>query len=59
MSREMRMVAESLRTGLSASRLDIELLSLRKGGASSKLIYQFMGHAETLLEIAVWNTLIQ
>ncbi|MGN1408712.1 MAG: hypothetical protein ACI4XJ_00905 [Eubacteriales bacterium] len=45
------MVEVSLRTGLSASRVDIDILDLRKGGVSSQ-------GPLTLLEIAVWNTLI-
>ncbi|MGN1409856.1 MAG: hypothetical protein ACI4XJ_06730 [Eubacteriales bacterium] len=46
------MVAESLRTGQLASRFDIDILDLRKGGVSSQ-------GPPTLLEIAVWNTVIQ
>ena len=57
MYREAHMMAISLRTGLFASRLDIELLSLRKGGASSQGPLGCIA-AFTLLETAVWNTLI-
>ena len=57
MSCVVRMVAVSLRTGQLASRLDIELLSLRKGGASSQGPLGCIA-ALTLLETAVWNTFI-
>ena len=57
MSCVVHMVAISLRTGSPASRLDIELLSLRKGGASSQGPLGCYA-ALTLLEIAGTNTLI-